>query len=79
MNQPTDKAFQGVGCLVLDQERRLDSRSHLKVNLVSVPQNFVEDICDVFLLDAILEKDHVGNALKELPVNIKVALCVITS
>ena len=37
------------------------------MNLVSVAQNFIEDIGDVFFLDAILKKDHVGNALKELP------------
>ena len=53
--------------MIWDRESKLRALSHLKVNLVSVAQNFIEDIGDVFFLNAILKKDHVGNALKELP------------
>ena len=44
-----------------------DLHSHLKVNFVSVMGDLLEDSGDVLFLDAVLEKDHVRNTLKELP------------
>ena len=41
--------------------------SHLEVNFVSVMGDLLEDSGDVLFLDAVLEKDHVRNTLKELP------------
>ena len=44
-----------------------DLNSHLKVNFVSVMGDLLEDSGDILFLDAVLEKDHVRNSLKELP------------
>ena len=44
-----------------------DLNSHLEVNFVSVMGDLLEDSGDVLFLDAVLEKYHVRNSLKELP------------